>query len=656
MDALQCTYQVHQVAKKRPKPTSPEPRPQARQAALICVLLIAVTAAAYWQAPKCGFIDSYDDSVYVHKNQDITHGINIDSVKWAFTTHRTGNWHPLTWLSLMAEYQVHGLDPGGYHLTNVLIHVANALLLFCVLNRMTGAVWKSGLVAALFAVHPVHVESVAWIAERKDVLSTFFWLVTLYLYAVHVKRPRVVTYLAMLAAYGLGLLSKPMLVSLPVVMLLLDYWPLGRMARSRESRVETGGGFLAALHSPLSALPLLIEKLPFFAMAAASSVLTLQAQISGQAVAELDTLPIGVRLANAAVSYLAYIRKTIWPSGLSVFYPHPANHLPEWQTAGAVIFLAAVTFIALGLGRRRPYLATGWLWYLVTLVPVIGIVQVGMQGMADRYTYMTTTGLFIIAAWGIPDLLSKPSAASSPQAVSKHRPQVLSRPQAVSKGAAAAVILALTLATHAQVNYWRDPYTLFSHAMSVTEGNSVACIRVAREIEDENLDRALALCEEAVRMHPGSAEAQMELGRMLTDHGRAQEAMEHLLAAERIWPRRVEPHYNLARAYYQQKMFDKAAEQCRSALRIDPTHAGSENQLGLIYVRQGRVDKAVPLWKSAIAHDPTYAEPHGNLAVAYYTSGDYAAAWREIRTAQSLGREPPPSFLAALSARMPEPR
>lgn len=640
--------QVREVAKKRTKPTTPQhqqpvPGTQARQIALICAALVVVTAAAYWQAPQCGFIDSYDDSVYVHKNYYITYGINLDSIRWAFTTYRTGNWHPLTWLSLMADYNVYGLDPGGYHRTNVLIHIASTLLLFLVLSRMTGAVWKSGFVAALFAVHPLHVESVAWIAERKDVLSTFFGLVALYLYAAYVERPRALTYVAMVVAYGLGLLAKPMLVSLPIVMLLLDYWPLGRVVGSSKLKAESGRPAERS-RSPLfpvpcSLLPLLLEKLPFFAMAAASSVITIKAQSTGQAVAELSTLPLGIRLANAVVSYVAYISKTLWPSRLAVFYPHPARHLPEWQTVGAVVILVIATVIVLRFARLRPYLVTGWLWYLVTLVPVIGIVQVGMQGMADRYTYMTITGLFIILAWGIADLLSEPPALR------------------LLKGAAAvALIIALATATRIQVGYWRDPYTLFSHAMSVTEGNSVACIRVAREIENEDLDRALALCEEAVRMHPGSAEAQMELGRMLTDHGRPQEAMDYLLAAVRIWPNRVEPHYDLARAYYQQGMFDQAAEQCMVALRIDPTHAGSENQLGLIYVRQGRIEKAIPLWQSAIRHDPTYAEPHGNLAIAYFRSGEYAAAWREIRRAQSLGREPPPGFLAALSARMPEPR
>lgn len=636
------------MAKKRPKPASPEPRPQAHTIALICVLLVFVTAAVYWQAPKFGFIDSYDDSIYVHKNQNITRGINLDSIKWAFTTYRAGNWHPLTWLSLMAEYQIHGLDPGGYHLTNVLIHIANTLLLFLLLSAMTGAVWRSGFVAALFAVHPTHVESVAWIAERKDVLSTLLWLATLHIYAVYVKRPRALTYVAMLVAYGLGLLAKPMVVSLPIVMLLLDFWPLRRAVEGSKFKVESGAGVFPALRSPLSIFHLLAEKLPLFAMAAASCVLTIKAQTSGQAVAELSTLPMGIRLANAAVSYVAYICKTIWPSGLAVFYPHPARHLPVWQTTGSVIALAAATVFAVGLARRRPYLATGWLWYLVTLFPVIGVVQVGMQGMADRYTYVTTIGLFIIAAWGVPDLLSKHVALSRPQAASNG---------ALWLGAAATVVVAaLAVATHFQVGYWRDPYTLFSHAMSVTEGNSVACIRVAREIEDDDLDRALELCKQAVRMHPGSAEAQMELGRMLTDHGRAQEAMKHLLAAARIWPRRVEPHYDLARAYYQQNMFDEAERECRTALSVDPTHAGSENQLGLIYARQGRLDKAVPLWKSAISHDTTYAEPHGNLAIAYYAGGDYAAAWREIRAAQRLGREPPPGFLAALRAHIPEPR
>ena len=644
------------MAKKRPKTSHPKPAPQPKSRAsliaLICALLIAVTIAAYWQAPKCGFIDSFDDAIYVHENHDITHGISLDSIKWAFTTYRTGNWHPLTWLSLMADYQAHGLDPAGYHLTNVAFHIASTLLLFLVLSRMTGAVWRSAFVAALFAIHPIHVESVAWIAERKDVLSTFLWLVTLYLYVLYVKRPRALTYIAMLLAYGLGLLAKPMLVSLPIVLLLLDYWPLGRVVESSKSEVERRDPPFPALHSPLSTLHLFLEKLPLFAMAVASSVITVIAQRSSDAVAELTRLPVGVRLANVVVSYVAYIWKSIWPSGLAIFYPHPGRHLPVWQTTGAVLILAIATIIALKSARRRPYITMGWLWYVITLVPVIGIVQVGMQGMADRYTYMPLTGLFIILAWTIPDLLSqrsgrasKPSALSRPQAVSKgsQTPSALSRPglDAVSKGGlgvvAIALIAALAVATYFQVGYWRTPYALFSHAMNVTEGNSVACVRVARAIEEDDPARALSLCEKAVEMHPGSGDAQLEYGRMLTDHDRPGEAMPHLLAAERAWPRRVEVHYDLARAYYQlflppynQNTLDQAEQECRTALEIDPTHAATENQLGLVYLRQGHMDEAIPLWESSARHDPTYAEPHGNLAVAYYMKQDYAAAWREI--------------------------
>jgi hypothetical protein len=378
---------------------------------------------------------SYDDRTYVSANRHIQRGLSAEAVRWAFTTTRAANWHPVTWVSHMIDVTVFGLAPGPAHAVNLALHVANVLLLFVFFARTTGAAGRSAVVAALFAVHPLHVESVAWIAERKDVLSTLFWLLATWEY-VEYARSRSTGRLALVAfLMALGLLAKPMLVTLPFTLLLLDRWPLGRASAGWKA--------------------LVVEKLPLFALSIAACVATFLAQQAGGAVASVERFPAPVRVANAIWSYVAYLELTLWPRRLAVFYPHPGSSLPAWKVALAASILAAMTSLAVMLRRSRPYVLTGWLWYVGTLVPVIGLVQVGNQGMADRYTYVPLIGIFVIVAW---TAASWGSHTTIP---------------------AVAVVLALAAAARAQVMEWRDTVTVFTHALAVTGPNPTALVNWA---------------------------------------------------------------------------------------------------------------------------------------------------------------------------------
>ncbi len=352
-----------------------------------------VTTAAYLQITRNEFI-LFDDDQYVTENIHVLHGLTFESVRWALTTGHAANWHPVTWLSHMADIEVFGLNPAGHHLTSLLLHIFNSVLVCLVLERLTGVFWPGACVAALFALHPLHVESVAWVAERKDLLSAFFWFLTMGAYGFYVECPTRGRYAAVVAFFVFGLLSKPMVVTLPVVLLLLDYWPLGRLCGEAGRR-------------PSKALALLLEKWPLLLLAVLSGVVTFCAQQSAGAVSSLEKTPLSARIANASVSYIEYIRKTFWPSHLAVLYPYPRMGIPAWQVLAAASAILGVTLYVIAKAERRPYLAVGWLWYLVTLVPVIGLVQVGSQARADRYTYIPLIGVFIMMAWGAADALER---------------------------------------------------------------------------------------------------------------------------------------------------------------------------------------------------------------------------------------------------------
>jgi hypothetical protein len=415
---------------------------------LICLALTILTVITFWSLKDCGFIN-LDDNIYVYENAYVQSGLNANSIIQAFSSELakvSGHWHPLTWLSLMLDYQIFGLNPNGYHLINLLFHVMNTILLFLIFRRMTKSLWPSAFVAALFAIHPLHVESVAWIAERKDVLSTFFWMLTMGAYSYYVEHPGFRRYSLVLLFFVLGLMAKPMLVTLPFVLLLLDYWPLQRFGE----RKPADPGYKWSL-----IYPLLWEKVPLFVLAIFSSIVTyVVAQSEGYILNE--ALSPVVRIGNAFISYIAYIGKMIWPSNLAVFYPHP-EVLIHWQVFGSVLLLIAITLVVIWRVKRSPYLTTGWLWYIGSLVPVIGIVQAGGQAMADRYTYIPLIGLFIMVAWGVPDLLKKWN----------YRKELLLTASVLS-------ILCLSVVTWTQVGYWQNNFTLYDHTLKVTDNNYLA--------------------------------------------------------------------------------------------------------------------------------------------------------------------------------------
>jgi protein O-mannosyl-transferase len=564
---------------------------------VVCLLLLSVTLAVYWQIGDHQFTN-YDDTIYVTDNPHVKRGLAASSVIWAFTAAEEANWHPLTWLSHMVDCQLFGLHPRGHHLTSLFLHLANVLLLFAVLNRMTGALWRAAFVAALFSLHPLHVESVAWVAERKDVLSTLFWLLTMLAYARYVGRPTRPRYALTLVAFALGLMAKPMLVTLPFVLLLLDTWPLDRMAYGRggddeprtRKRIRPSEQRL-----PLSRL--VWEKTPFFALAAISSVVTFSLQQRAGAMANMEVFPLSSRIANALVSYLRYIGKMIWPSDLAVLYPHPGTGLPLWWGAGAGLALLGLSILVVRVIRRRPYLAVGWLWYLGTLVPVIGLVQVGVQAYADRYTYVPLIGLFIMIAWGVPDLVGRWAHARTVLAV-----------------LAGTALAALTACTWIQLGYWKESVSLFTHTLQVTTKNYVAQNNLGNALADRGkVEEAISHYAESLRVKPDHAEAYNNWGTVLVEQGRLEEAIDRFLAALRVKPDYAAAHCNLGLALERKGRREEAIAQYLEALRLDPTYAQAHNNLALALAERGQQDEAIAHYAEALRLRPDYAEAHNNL-------------------------------------------
>ena len=453
----------------------------------ICAVLTLTTIAVYYQVCTYDFVN-YDDNAYVYKNPNIQSGITPKAIKWAFTTGYACFWHPLTWLSHILDWQLFGPKAGGHHLTNLIFHIANTLLLFIVLKQMTHAFWPSAFVAALFALHPLHVESVAWVSERKDVLSTFFWMLTMAAYLRYTKHPSFIRYLLVLLTFALGLMAKPMVVTLPFVLLLLDYWPLDRFnAVISPKRKKVSKKYSLAY--------LFIEKVPLFAMSLASCIVTFIIQKKGGAIHTGENYTFLIRLANASISYLQYIIKMIWPTRLAFFYPYLGQNVSVLYAIISAALLLSVTILILRFAANNRYLVTGWFWYLGTLVPVIGLIQVGGHAMADRYSYITLTGLFIIIAWGLPDLLAKWRYKKIALTLS-----------------ALLIILAMTICTHLQLRYWRSSLTLFQHALDVTRDNYMAHFCIAEPLREQGrLDETIYHYSEVIRLRPGHFDAQINL-------------------------------------------------------------------------------------------------------------------------------------------------
>jgi tetratricopeptide (TPR) repeat protein len=557
----------------------------ARRKTLIAGALVALTLVVFARTLGNGFVD-YDDNQYVTINPTVQEGVTIDGFAWAFTTRTASNWHPVTWLSHMLDVSVFGVKPWGHHFTNILFHAANVALLFFALELMTQAVWRSALAAALFAVHPLHVESVAWVAERKDVLSTFFGLLSLLAYVrwVHVKSsPRRTAavawvYFAALGCFGLSLMAKPMLVTWPCVLLLFDVWPLERLRFTRAAINRT------PIQQQPSFVTLLVEKVPFFALSIASSAMTLWAQHEGGVVASLQRVGLEHRVFNAIVAYAAYLWRTIWPFDLAVVYPHP-GHWPASTIVASVAALALLTILACLLAmRRRPAFMVGWLFYLGTLVPVIGLVQVGSQAFADRYTYVPLIGVFIMIAWSLS-----------------------ARGYRLTAAASAAVIVALSGASIAQIGHWRDTVSLFEHAIASTDRNYIAHVNLSFTwAKQSQFERAARHFSKALAINPLFARDNDFLGRELIEQRRWNDARAHYEELMRIFPEHATVRANLA-----------------------GVHASESREL----IRQGRPADAVAPMRLAVEFQPNDAEFHRDLGLALAASGELEQAIQALQAA-----------------------
>jgi Flp pilus assembly protein TadD len=555
----------------------------------LCAVLFLVTFAVYFQVRSHEFI-LYDDPDYVTGNTHVRGGLTLENVAWAFTNGQAGNWFPLTWISHMVDCQIFGVDSGALHLVNVLFHALAALLLFAVFRRMTGAVWRSAFVAFLFSLHPLHTESVAWMAERKDVLSALLWFLTIWAYLDYVKRPGKGRYWMVVAVFSLGLMAKSMLVTLPIVLLLLDFWPLRRI----DFGAPSGPG--SATHHASTLGRAFLEKVPLLALSLGVSVVTFVVQHRSHYVMPLALIPLSQRLGNALVSTVAYVASMVWPARLAVLYPFVLD-IPWWQPVAAGLAILAVSILAVRSMGRRPYLAVGWFWYLITLTPVIGLVQVGSQARADRYTYIPMVGLSIALAWGAAEFLrSRPS---------------LRKPVAA---AAVAVCLACAALTWRQVGYWRDTITLFRHSLSVTSGNYLGYNILGLALRKQGrLDEAVASYREAIKIFPAFEEAHVNLSQALLEQGRAAESLPETAIAARIKPDDEETQYNLGTSLAEQGRFEEAVEAFRTAVRLKPDYAKAHANLGSALANLGRLDEAIAEFNEALRIDPGLEGVQENL-------------------------------------------
>ena len=523
----------------------------------ICAVLAAAVLIVYWRVQYYDFID-FDDNMYIIENTHLQSGLTYRGLTWAFTTTHTTNWHPLTWLSLMFDYELYGLNPAGYHWTNTIFHLVSTILLFLFLHRVTGEAWKSAFVAALFAIHPLNVESVAWVAERKNVLSTFFWILTMWAYVLYVKVPVFGRYALVVLSFALGLMTKPVLVTLPFVLLLLDYWPLNRFPPG-----AAGGRGACSRWSGIS--PFVYEKIPLFVLSCASCVVTFCAAKSGGAVRSLATFPFDVRMANVPVSYVRYLEKMVWPQNLTIFYPHEGMII-QWKIVVSCLLIAVFTVFAFSASRRFRYLPVGWLWYLGTMLPVIGLVQVGFQSMADRYAYIPLVGIFIILSWGIADIFERFHVR-----------------KALVMLLAGGIILFLLVFSWRQVQHWQNSVTIFQHALNVTKRNY---------------------------------HAHLGMGNVFLHRGDLNGARWHYLEALRFKPDHAEVLNNLGMVLMYQGKFAEAMLQYQEALRIKPNEAKIHNNMGVLLARQGKMESAIAQFREALRIDPLFAEARGNLLVA----------------------------------------
>jgi protein O-mannosyl-transferase len=552
---------------------------------IIGALLLLTTIAVYWPAVSYEFIN-YDDPAYVTGNIQVRTGFTWENIRWAFTTTLMGNWNPLTWFSHMVDAQLYGLNPAGHHLTNILLHGISAALLFIFLERTTGALWRSALAAAIFAIHPLRAESVAWVSERKDVLSALFFMTALLSYASYAERPRIRSYLWVMLSFILGLMAKPMIVTFPFVLLLIDYWPLQRLHI---------GGRIVPPYSPgrpdrivaksLSLFLILLEKIPFFLLSVIFSVIAVHAQKNEKALLSLPAHPVMRRIYNALLAYTGYLENTFWPRNLAVLYPLP-DRISISHVVPAFLFLACISMLCIWFSRRYPFLLTGWFWFAGTLVPVIGLIQVGLQSMADRYTYIPSIGLSILAVW------------STAEAVARFHYRPI-----IAGVASGVLILSLVLATRHQLDYWENSITLFTHTLAVTENNYVAHTNLGDALDKQGrYGEAMRHYGEALRLKPDDAFVYDKMATDLDIVGRSDDAV----------------------AYY------------RKSLQLEPGNARVRNNLGITLIRRGEADEAIKQFMKAVALDPGLVDAHYNLGLALAEKGKIEEAIQHYAEALRL--------------------
>jgi len=571
-----------------------------RREITVCLLLTAAVIAAYGQMIHHDFIN-FDDGEYITDNPHVKTGLSKENIVWAFTAFHSNNWHPLTWLSHALDCQLFGLNPGMHHIVNLLLHIANSILLFLLFKFMTGELWQSAFVAALFALHPMHVESVAWASERKDVLGAFFWILTMLAYLRYVRQPKLSRYFLIILLFTAGLMAKPMLVTLPFVLLLTDYWPLKRLIIKEKY------------------YSILYEKLPLFFFAAASGIVTIFAQKSGGQVRSLDTFPLGIRIGNSLISYIKYILKLIYPQNLAFHYPYP-DPFPVGQAMIAGFVLIALSVSIIRQRQQRPYLLMGWLWYLGTLVPVIGLVQVATQAYSDRYSYIPFIGLSLIIAWGIADLMEKWT----------HRRIIL--------GIASGLLLIIwTVASYIQTSYWKNSIRLFTHTLNVTENNYLAHNSLGAALEEQGrLDEAISNFREALQIKPDGTQAYYNMGVALEKQGKYDDSLKYLSEAVRFKPDFVNALYNLGIALKRRGDIQGAAKYFSQAVRLRPDFTDAHNNLGTALSLMGKNDEAIRHYHESIRLRPDYAEAYNNLGTALKSQGKYESAMQSYQKALEI--------------------
>jgi|SRR5208337_673695 Flp pilus assembly protein TadD len=582
---------------------------------IVYIALTIVTLAVFWQVNLYDFIN-FDDQVYVTQNSHIQSGISLDSFRWALSTKYFDLWHPLVWMSFMLDYKLVGLNAGGYHITNLILHILSALFLFWLFNRMTGAVWKSAFVAAIFALHPLHVESVAWISERKDVLGAFFWMLTLCLYVYYTEKPVIKRYLPVEISFVCALMSKPMVVTLPLVMILLDYWPLKRFKSK-----TTGNNLAEVLPVKVSLWPLW-EKIPFFILSAALVIMTLYSPDKPS----VKVFPLGSRIANMPVSVVTYLEETLWPHDLAIFYPF-SEQLPIWQVLGAAAGILVISAAVIIMMRRLPYLFVGWLWYAISILPVIGILQVGGFSMADRYHYLPSIGIAVMLAWGIPLFFKNENT----------RKKILFPAGVIFIGI-------LSLITWQQCGYWKNSMTLFNHALRVTKNNYLVHNNIAPSLAEEGrIEEAIYHYNEAIRSMPDNV--LINVGNILYNNrggayaqlGRYQRALEDFNKAIRLQPYYADSYYFRGNTYANMGQYQQAIEDYNKAIALKPVYADAYYKRGIVYNNLRRYRYAIANFDEALRLKPDYADAYNDRGEYYLKQGDKIQGCYDARKACKSG-------------------